>query len=132
MWAISWSGTKRSCIRPPRRAGPTDPARGPPAGAEQSGPASGHRVVSLFRGGRDRTVERPMAAVDRAEVLVRGDLARELRVLRVDIRVVLAARRVRLGIEQHLLGVDEVAPIEVGQLVLGTEPNGIHRAGFLA
>ena len=61
-----------------------------------------------------------------------GDLAVQLGVGLVDVRVILAPRRELLGVEQHLLGVDEVLAVEVRQLVLGPEADGIDRAGLLA
>src|SRR2546428_3435789 len=41
--------------------------------------------------------------------------------------MVLTPWRVLFGLEQHLLGVDEAGPIEIGQLVLGPQPNRVDR-----
>src|SRR5437588_4178604 len=71
-----------------------------------------------------------VAAVDLAQVFVFGNLAVELGILLVHVGVVLPRRRELLGVQQHLFGVDEVAPVEVGQFVLGAEPDSVHRARF--
>src|SRR5258708_27970803 len=89
-------------------------------------------MVPLFGRGGYWGVDGAMAAVDLAEILILRDLTRELGILLVYVGVVLARWREFLGVEQHLLRVDEVGPGEVGQLRLGAPADRIHLTRFFA